>query len=85
MRARKYPVPEKVGNDNANGTEKEIESYIGVDEAAEFLCRSKTAIYNLYSKGKIPGYKKAGRLHFKKSELDWWVKSSNKGGFHYEH
>lgn len=80
MRNRKYPIPQLSGN--LDGPDYDaIEGYITVSEAADFLRRTISGVYNLKHRGRIRGYKLGGKLLFKKSELDWCVKSSNRGGF----
>lgn len=76
MRARKYPVPDKIG------TVEKDEGYITASEAADYLRTTMSGIYSLVSRGKIPSYKPFGQLLFRKSELDLCVKSSKKKGFY---
>ena len=80
MRPRKYPIPPPLQNNRSDSIE--IEGYIDVAEAAEFLRRSVSAIYCLKSRGRLKGYNFGGKLLFKKSELDFCVKSSRKGEFY---
>lgn len=80
MKNRKYPLPQSSGS--LIGPDHDpIEGYITVSEAADFLRRTVSGVYNLKCRGRIRGYKFGGKLLFKKSELDFCVKSSNKGGF----
>ena len=67
---------------------KQIREYIKVqnilrkeiltlEEAALYLGQSKSSIYKLTSKRKIPFYSPGGKkIYFKRTELDTWVYSS---------
>jgi len=46
-----------------------------LEEAAEYLCLSKSYLSKLTADGKIPCSKVFGRLKFEKRDLDAWVKS----------
>ncbi|QOJ27950.1 MAG: helix-turn-helix domain-containing protein [Ignavibacteriales bacterium] len=51
------------------------EGYLGAEEAAEFLNISKSHLYKLTFKNRIPYYKPGGKLiYFKREELSEWVK-----------
>jgi excisionase family DNA binding protein len=75
MRPRKYPRPIVNQTDND-------EIFLTLSEAAVYLRKSKPAIYSLVHRGKIPAFKPFGTLLFKKSELEYCVESSRKGGFY---
>jgi excisionase family DNA binding protein len=48
-----------------------------LDEGAEYLNLSKSALYKITSKKEIPFYNPGGKkIYFKKSELENWVLSS---------
>lgn len=57
-----------VGGDNETG-------FITIDQAAEYLKMSKSAIYKLTMSGDIPKHKNGRRLLFTKVELAEWVKA----------
>ena len=80
MKNRKYPIP-RLASSTDRTEPSDIEGYITITEAADFLRRTVSGVYNLKHRGRIRGYKFGGKLLFKKSELDLCVKSSNKGGF----
>jgi excisionase family DNA binding protein len=42
-------------------------------EAAEYIGRSKQALYHLVSQGKIPVKRNGSRLFFDRVELDAWI------------
>lgn len=45
-----------------------------LNEAAEFLTLSKSALYKLTSKKEIPCYSPGGKMiYFKRSELETWI------------
>lgn len=51
------------------------ENYLGADQAAEFLNISKSHLYKLTFRNRIPFYKPGGKLiYFKREELSEWVK-----------
>ncbi|GMU86660.1 MAG: hypothetical protein AMXMBFR48_19020 [Ignavibacteriales bacterium] len=51
------------------------EGFLGAEEAAEFLNISKSALYKLTWKNRIPYYKPGGKLiYFRREELAEWVK-----------
>ncbi len=48
-----------------------------LEEGADYLCLSKSALYKLTSKREIPFYNPGGKkIYFKKSELENWVLNS---------
>lgn len=47
---------------------------IDIDEAASFLKRKKSTLYDMTSENTIPHHKKGNKLYFYKDELDAWVK-----------
>ncbi|MCO6174447.1 helix-turn-helix domain-containing protein [Flavobacterium sp. NRK F10] len=48
-----------------------------LEESADYLCLSKSALYKMTSKKEIPFYNPGGKkIYFKKSELDNWVLNS---------
>lgn len=52
-------------------SQKEV---LTLEETAEYLSLSKSAIYKLTSNGSIPFYRPNGKkLYFKRSELDNWI------------
>jgi excisionase family DNA binding protein len=51
--------------------------FIGIDEASKHLGLSKTYIYSLVQKGKLPFYKPNGKkIYFNKLELNEWISKS---------
>ena len=52
-----------------------IESWIGIDEAASHLGVTKETVRNFLRKANIPAHKIGKKWKFKISELDEWVKS----------
>ena len=49
--------------------------WIGLEEAANYLCVKKETVRNWIKKTDIPAHKIGKLWKFKKSELDSWVKS----------
>ncbi len=46
---------------------------IDISSAAKYLSLSKSTIYQLISKRRIPHYKQGKRVYFRKDELDKWI------------
>lgn len=61
------PAPQKEENDFTN-----------IDGAMEITGLERSTIYNKWSKGEMPGYKKSRRLYFKRSELIAWLESGKR-------
>lgn len=59
-------------NDNGTVTITEV---LNLNQAAEYVSLSKSAIYKKTSERNIPHFKKGKKLYFKKSELDLWLTS----------
>ena len=59
-------------NDNGTITITEV---LNLNQAAEYVSLSKSAIYKKTSERNIPHFKKGKKLYFKKSELDAWLTS----------
>lgn len=64
----------------AQGVGAAPEPWIGVDEAADYLCCPKSRVYRLVSRSKghresnpIPFAKDGSRVLFRRSELDRWI------------
>ena len=53
--------------------QKQITEVLNLEQAAEFVSLSKSAIYKKTSKRIIPQFKKGKKLYFKKSELNAWL------------
>ncbi|MGE4288929.1 MAG: helix-turn-helix domain-containing protein [Salinivirgaceae bacterium] len=63
--------------------QKSINSILNINEVAEFIGISKRTIYKYTQSGIIPFYKQAGKLFFKKDEIEQWL-TKNKG-YNLEH
>ena len=51
--------------------------FIGIEEASKYLGLSKTYLYSLSQRGKIPHYKPNGKkIYFDKLELKSWISKS---------
>lgn len=59
-------------NDNGTITITEV---LNLNQAAEYVSLSKSAIYKKTSERNIPHFKKGKKLYFKRSELDHWLTS----------
>ena len=59
-------------NDNGTVTITEV---LNLNQAAEYVSLSKSAIYKKTSERDIPHFKKGKKLYFKRSELDSWLTS----------
>lgn len=57
-------------NDNGTVTITEV---LNLNQAAEYVSLSKSAIYKKTSERNIPHFKKGKKLYFKRSELDDWL------------
>ena len=55
--------------------QKNIENWIGIEEAANYLGVTKETVRNFLRKANIPAHKIGKKWKFKISELDSWVKS----------
>lgn len=53
----------------------EYDSWVGIEEIANYLGVNKDTIRNWIKKNKIPACKIGRQWKFKKSEIDLWVKS----------
>ena len=51
------------------------DSWIGIEQAAQYLDVNKDTIRNWIKKGSVPAHKVGKLWKFKKSELDEWIKS----------
>lgn len=58
--------------------EKENDSILNVNEAAELLSLKVSTIYSKCQRGELPVMKKSGRLYFSKSELIAYLKSGTR-------
>lgn len=50
-----------------------ITEVLNLEQAAEYVSLSKSAIYKKSSERNIPHFKKGKKLYFKRSELDAWL------------
>lgn len=51
-----------------------LKEFLTLDEAAEYLSLSKSAVYKMTSKKEIPFYNPGGKkIYFKRIELDSWI------------
>jgi excisionase family DNA binding protein len=51
-----------------------LKEFLTLDEAAEYLSLSKSAVYKMTSKKEIPFYNPGGKkIYFKRVELDSWI------------
>lgn len=57
-------------NDNGTVTITEV---LNLNQAAEYVSLSKSAIYKKTSERTIPHFKRGKKLYFKRSELDDWL------------
>lgn len=48
---------------------------IGVNQAAEFINKSKPTIYRHVHNREIPFHKQGGKLYFYEEELDRWIRN----------
>jgi len=54
-----------------------IEKPVGLQEAADYLGRTKNALYILAHRGRVPYHKSGGKLYFFVSELYAWIKEDH--------
>jgi len=52
-----------------------LPTIFSLDQAAEYVSLSKSAIYKKTSERSIPHFKQGKKLYFKRSELDNWLTS----------
>lgn len=72
---------------NALERQKEVEEtkrekddpLFNLDEAKEYLKLTKATLYGYTSKGIVPHFKQGKRLLFRKSQLDNWLLSKQRG------
>ncbi len=57
-------------------TLKELERYVGVEEAARFMCKGINWLYQNHKRLDVPSYYVGRKLVFKLSELDAWIKNN---------
>jgi excisionase family DNA binding protein len=51
----------------------DVKEVLNLDQAAEYVSLSKSAIYKKTSQRNIPHFKQGKKLYFKRSELDAWL------------
>jgi excisionase family DNA binding protein len=57
---------------------KSLPEYMGLADAANYICRSKSTLYGLVNRREI-AYKKTGkRLLFKRTDLEMWIEKGAK-------
>lgn len=49
--------------------------WVKIDAAAKLLGLTRTSLYGLVKRGKIPHAKIGGRLHFSRFDIDKWIRS----------
>ncbi len=55
---------------------KPLKEFMTVDELADYLGLSKSAVYKITSKKEIPFYNPGGKkIYFKRIEVDAWIES----------
>ena len=59
-----------IKNDNGTVTITEV---LNLNQAAEYVSLSKSAMYKKTSERNIPHFKQGKKLYFKRSELDDWL------------
>jgi len=47
--------------------------WLTLDQVADYLQMSKSSIYKIVQKGRIPAYKVGRQWRFKREEVDTWV------------
>ncbi|WP_415376400.1 helix-turn-helix domain-containing protein [Patiriisocius sp. Uisw_017] len=56
---------------------KPVKDFLSVEELAEYLGLSKSAVYKITSKKEIPHYNPGGKkIYFKRTEVNTWIESS---------
>ncbi len=58
----------------------ETDKWLTLDELAEYLKLSRTKLYRMAQKGKIPASKIGAQWRFNRKEIDDWVTSQRPGG-----
>jgi excisionase family DNA binding protein len=66
--ARRAELPE-----GETMTEPIAERFLTYEQAAEFLSVSKSALYTLVSRKRIPFYRRGRIVRFRQSELERWL------------
>ncbi len=56
----------------------EMDQLLTIEEASEFLNKSKQTLYRYSFRGEIPVSKRGGRLYFLKQDLMLWIKSGKR-------
>ena len=67
-----------IKNENGTGLKNEkalvtFNEVLNLNQAAEYISLSKSAIYKKTSERNIPHFKQGKKLYFKRSELDEWL------------
>jgi len=57
------------------GSPKPEPGLLTIDQAAKYLCLSKSTIYKMTAERSIPHFKLSKRIYFKAQDLDEWVKN----------
>lgn len=68
----KFNLPLK-GKKEPAGSTKSEPGLLTIDQAAEFLCLSKSTIYKMTAERTIPHFKLSKRVYFKPQDLEEWV------------
>jgi excisionase family DNA binding protein len=58
---------------NQNSKAKEFPPHLSIKQLSEYINYSEPAVYRMVSQAAIPCYKIAGKILFKKSEIDNWL------------
>ncbi|MCC8361002.1 helix-turn-helix domain-containing protein [Salinimicrobium sediminilitoris] len=57
---------------------KAEDKLMDIDELTKYIHYKKSSIYGLVQDKKIPYFKAAGRLHFRKNDIDKWLNESRR-------
>lgn len=57
---------------------KPEEELLSIEEASEFLKKTKQTLYRYSCKGTIPACRRGGRLYFEKKDLLTWIRDGKK-------
>lgn len=58
--------------------ERELATYLCLEEAADLICKSVHTLYGLVSRREIPHIKKGNRLYFKEDDLRSWLEAGER-------
>lgn len=66
-------ITKQLAESNQHLGKADEKEFLNLEKAAKFLDVSKSTLYKMTSKKKIPFYKRGKQLRFKLADLDGWI------------